>query len=41
MARRHGCALVSLDREQRERAVPIVLVLTPDEALAELEGDTR
>lgn len=38
VARRYGCALVSLDREQRERAASIVRVLTPDEALAELAG---
>jgi predicted nucleic acid-binding protein len=37
VARKHGCTLVSLDREQRERAAPVVRVLTPDEALAELE----
>ncbi|MCS6881217.1 MAG: PIN domain-containing protein [Oscillochloridaceae bacterium] len=36
VARRHGCALVSLDREQRERAAPLVRALTPAEALAEL-----
>lgn len=41
VARRHNCTLVSLDREQRERAAPAVRALTPDEALAELEGDTR
>ncbi len=41
VARRHGCTLVSLDREQRERAAPVVRVLTPDAALAELEGGTR
>lgn len=41
VARRHGCALVSLDREQRERAAPVVRALTPAEALAELEGDIR
>jgi predicted nucleic acid-binding protein len=38
VARRHGCALVSLDREQRERAAAVVRVLTPDEAFAELAG---
>jgi predicted nucleic acid-binding protein len=37
VARRHGCTLVSLDREQRERAAPIVRVLTPAAALAELD----
>lgn len=36
VARRHNCTLVSLDREQRERAAPVVRVLTPEEALAEL-----
>lgn len=41
VARRYGCALVSLDREQRERATPVVRALTPAEALAELEGGTR
>jgi predicted nucleic acid-binding protein len=38
VARKHGCTLVSLDREQRERAAPVVRVLTPDAALAELEA---
>lgn len=38
VARRHGCALVSLDREQRERAAAVVRVLTPEEAFAELAG---
>lgn len=37
VARRTGAVLVSLDREQRERAAPIVTVLTPQEALAALE----
>lgn len=41
VARRHGCALVSLDREQRERAAAVVRALTPAEALAELEGSAR
>lgn len=36
VARRYGCTLVSLDREQRERAAPVVRVLTPADALAEL-----
>jgi predicted nucleic acid-binding protein len=36
VARRHGCALVSLDREQRERAALLVPTLTPAEALAKL-----
>lgn len=35
-ARAHSCVLVSLDREVRERAAPIVRALTPAEALAEL-----
>lgn len=35
VARRHNCALVSLDREQRERAALVVRTLTPAEALAE------
>lgn len=39
VARRHGCTLVSLDREQRERAALIVRALSPAEALAELAGD--
>jgi predicted nucleic acid-binding protein len=37
VARRYGCALVTLDREQRERAAPVVRTLTPAEALAELD----
>ncbi|NJO83446.1 MAG: type II toxin-antitoxin system VapC family toxin [Blastochloris sp.] len=41
VARQHGCTLVSLDREQRERAAAVVRVLTPDAALAELEGGAR
>jgi len=36
VARRHGCTLVSLDREQRERAAALVPTRTPAEALAEL-----
>jgi len=36
VARRHGCTLVSLDREQRERAAPLVTTCTPAEALATL-----
>jgi predicted nucleic acid-binding protein len=36
VARRHNCALVTLDREQRERASAIVTVLTPADALAAL-----
>lgn len=39
VARRYGCALVTLDREQRERAAPVVRTLTPAEALAELDPD--
>jgi len=37
VARRHNCTLVSLDREQRERAAAIVTTRTPAEALAELQ----
>lgn len=40
VARRYGCALVTLDREQRERAAPVVRTLTPAEALAELDPDS-
>lgn len=40
VARHYGCTLVSLDREQRERAAPVVRVLTPDEALAEITGSS-
>ncbi len=36
VARRYGCTLVTLDREQRERAAPMVRTLTPAEVLAEL-----
>lgn len=36
VAAAHECTLVSLDREQRERATPIVSVATPQEALATL-----
>lgn len=36
VARRHGCTLVSLDREQRERAAAVVTARAPAEALAEL-----
>ncbi|NCC36092.1 MAG: PIN domain-containing protein [Chloroflexia bacterium] len=39
VARRYGCALVTLDREQRERAALVVRTLTPTEALAELDAD--
>lgn len=39
VARRHGCALVTLDRLQRERAAAVVRTLTPAEALAELDSD--
>ncbi|MBP1464371.1 type II toxin-antitoxin system VapC family toxin [Candidatus Chloroploca sp. M-50] len=39
VARRYGCALVTLDREQRERAALVVRALTPTEALAELDPD--
>jgi predicted nucleic acid-binding protein len=41
VARRYGCALVTLDREQRERAAPVVRTLTPAEALAELDNMKR
>lgn len=34
IARQHGATLVSLDREQRMRAAPIITVMTPAEALA-------
>lgn len=37
VARQYNCTLVSLDREQRERAAAIVTTLTPTEALAELQ----
>ncbi len=40
VARRYGCTLVSLDREQRERAAPMVTALSPQEALAAL-GSTQ
>jgi predicted nucleic acid-binding protein len=36
VARRYNCTLVTLDREQRERAAAIVPVLTPAGALAAL-----
>jgi predicted nucleic acid-binding protein len=36
IARRYGCILVSLDREQRERPAAIVTTRTPAEVLAEL-----
>jgi predicted nucleic acid-binding protein len=36
VARRHNCTLVSLDREQRERAAAIVTARTPAEALEEI-----
>ncbi|RRR72295.1 MAG: hypothetical protein EI684_10245 [Candidatus Viridilinea halotolerans] len=35
VAQRYRCALVSLDREQRERAALLVPTLTPTEALAQ------
>lgn len=38
VARAHGCALVTLDREQRERAAHRLRTLTPLEALAELRA---
>jgi predicted nucleic acid-binding protein len=37
VARRYNCMLVSLDREQRERAAVVVTTRTPAEALAELQ----
>lgn len=40
VAKRYNCVLVSLDREQRERATPVVRSLTPAEALAELDQPT-
>jgi predicted nucleic acid-binding protein len=36
VARRYNCTLVSLDREQRERAAALVQTRTPADALAEL-----
>jgi predicted nucleic acid-binding protein len=36
VAQRYGTTLVSLDREQRERAGALVTVMTPQEALAAL-----
>lgn len=36
VARRNNCTLVTLDREQRERAAAVVPVLTPADALAAL-----
>lgn len=41
VARRAGSVLVSLDREQRERAAPIVMVMTPQEALVALKEATK
>lgn len=38
VARRHNCTLVTLDREQRERAASVVTVLTPADALAALSN---
>jgi predicted nucleic acid-binding protein len=43
VARRHGCALVTLDDEPHRRAGAVVTVLTPADALARLPappGDT-
>ncbi len=37
VARQYSCMLVSLDREQRERAAAIVTTRTPAEVLAELQ----
>jgi predicted nucleic acid-binding protein len=37
VARRHNCTLVSLDREQCERAAAIVATRTPAQALADLQ----
>lgn len=39
IARHYGCILVSLDREQRERATRVVPTQTPAEALSELSTD--
>lgn len=36
VARRYGCTLISLDREQRERATLIITVQTPEQTLADL-----
>jgi predicted nucleic acid-binding protein len=36
VAQRHACTLVSLDREQRERAAPVVTTTTPAEMLTKL-----
>jgi predicted nucleic acid-binding protein len=41
VARRHGCTLVSLDREQRERPAAIITTRTPADALAELQPPQR
>lgn len=38
VAHRSGGTLVTLDREQHERAAPVVRALTPAEALAELDA---
>jgi len=38
VARRHNCTLVSLDREQRERAAAIVTTRTPAEALQAIQS---
>lgn len=38
VARRYGAILVTLDRQQLERLLPALPVLTPAEALARLEG---
>ena len=40
VALQYGCTLVSLDREQRERAAPVTPTQTPAEALADLNGAT-
>jgi predicted nucleic acid-binding protein len=40
VARRAGSALISLDREQRERAASIVAALTPQQALEVLKGSS-
>jgi predicted nucleic acid-binding protein len=37
VARQYNCTLVSLDREQRERAAAVVSTRTPAEALADLQ----
>lgn len=38
IAQHHACRLITLDREQRERAAPIIPTQTPAAALADLEN---